>query len=84
MAPSSAHRAEPPSRPRYGAVNYEDPNYNVQLPVFAIHGDHDDPGGEGGLSALVAAAALELTNRGVTVVTVETDATGAQARVPLP
>ena len=37
-----------PSQYRYGAVNYEDPNYNVQLPVFAIHGNLDEPGGEGG------------------------------------
>jgi double-strand break repair protein MRE11 len=27
----------PPSR-RFGVVNYEDPNYNVGMPVFSIHG----------------------------------------------
>eukprot|EP00966_Prymnesium_polylepis_P213242 4938866-Prymnesium_polylepis.1 len=47
---------------RWGQVNYEDPNYNVQLPVFAIHGDHDDPGGEGGLSALDILASANLIN----------------------
>ncbi|OQR69017.1 double-strand break repair protein MRE11-like [Tropilaelaps mercedesae] len=26
-------------------VNYEDPNINVSLPVFTIHGNHDDPVG---------------------------------------
>lgn len=26
-------------------VNYEDPNYNVSIPVFSIHGNHDDPAG---------------------------------------
>ena len=26
-------------------VNYEDPNYNIGLPVFSIHGNHDDPTG---------------------------------------
>lgn len=26
-------------------VNYEDPNYNVAMPVFAISGNHDDSGG---------------------------------------
>lgn len=26
-------------------VNYEDPNFNVSLPIFAIHGNHDDPSG---------------------------------------
>lgn len=24
-------------------VNYEDPNLNVSMPVFSIHGNHDDP-----------------------------------------
>lgn len=27
-------------------VNYEDPNYNVSIPVFAIAGNHDDATGE--------------------------------------
>ena len=29
-----------------GMANYEDPNCNVSLPVFSIHGNHDDPAGE--------------------------------------
>lgn len=33
-------------------VNYEDPNLNVSLPVFSIHGNHDDPTGEEQISAL--------------------------------
>ena len=33
-------------------VNYEDPDINVAIPVFAIHGNHDDPSGEGAYSAL--------------------------------
>ena len=24
-------------------MNYEDPNYNIDLPVFIVHGNHDDP-----------------------------------------
>lgn len=28
-------------------MNYEDPNYAVSLPVFCIHGNHDDPSREG-------------------------------------
>ena len=24
-------------------VNYEDDNLNISLPIFAIHGNHDDP-----------------------------------------
>ena len=35
-------------------ANYEDPNLNVAIPVFAIHGNHDDPTGYG----LPAAPAL--------------------------
>lgn len=30
---------------RFGHVNYEDPHFNVGLPVFSIHGNHDDPAG---------------------------------------
>jgi len=30
---------------RFGHVNYEDPHFNVGLPVFTIHGNHDDPAG---------------------------------------
>ena len=29
-------------------MNYEDPNYNVSIPVFTIHGNHDDPAGVSG------------------------------------
>jgi double-strand break repair protein MRE11 len=35
-----------------GCVNYEDPNVNVDLPLFMIHGNHDDPGGESNLSVM--------------------------------
>lgn len=24
-------------------VNFEDPNINISIPVFSIHGNHDDP-----------------------------------------
>jgi len=30
---------------RFPVVNYEDPNYNISIPVFSIHGNHDDPAG---------------------------------------
>lgn len=48
--------------PNFGVVNYEDPNYNIQLPVFSIHGNHDDPSREGGgsNSAQQSLAALDL------------------------
>ena len=29
----------------FETVNYEDPNLNVGIPVFSIHGNHDDPCG---------------------------------------
>ncbi|RMZ76360.1 hypothetical protein DV738_g4963, partial [Chaetothyriales sp. CBS 135597] len=38
--------------PYFGHVNYEDPDINVSIPVFSIHGNHDDPSGEGHFSAL--------------------------------
>ena len=31
----------------FPAINYEDPNLNVAIPVFSIHGNHDDPQGAG-------------------------------------
>lgn len=36
----------------FNTVNYEDPNINVSVPVFAISGNHDDATGEGFLSPL--------------------------------
>jgi DNA repair exonuclease SbcCD nuclease subunit len=38
-------RANGPSR--WPGVNFEDENMNVGLPVFSIHGNHDDPQGTG-------------------------------------
>jgi len=43
-------------------VNYEDPNYNISIPVFSIHGNHDDPAGEGLLAALDLLSATNLVN----------------------
>ncbi|KAI1765885.1 DNA repair exonuclease [Hypoxylon sp. FL1150] len=36
----------------FGHVNYEDPDINVSIPVFSIHGNHDDPSGDGNYCAL--------------------------------
>ncbi|EAT37438.1 AAEL010595-PA [Aedes aegypti] len=33
-------------------VNYEDPNMNIAIPMFSIHGNHDDPSGFGRISSL--------------------------------
>lgn len=36
----------------FPTVNYEDPDINVSIPVFSIHGNHDDPSGEGHFCSL--------------------------------
>lgn len=36
----------------FNHVNYEDPDINVAIPVFSIHGNHDDPSGEGHFCSL--------------------------------
>ncbi|KAI0305362.1 DNA repair exonuclease [Multifurca ochricompacta] len=38
----------------FSAINYEDGNLNVAIPVFSIHGNHDDPQGAGPEGALCA------------------------------
>ena len=36
----------------FNHVNYEDEDINIAIPVFSIHGNHDDPSGEGHFAAL--------------------------------
>lgn len=43
-------------------VNYEDANINVGIPVFSIHGNHDDPTGDGHYAALDLLAVSGLIN----------------------
>lgn len=43
-------------------VNYLDPNLNVAIPVFSIHGNHDDPSGLGQFCALEMLSAAGLIN----------------------
>lgn len=33
-------------------INYEDPDINIAIPVFSIHGNHDDPSGDGHFCSL--------------------------------
>lgn len=33
-------------------ANYEDPDMNISIPVFSIHGNHDDPSGDGHFCSL--------------------------------
>lgn len=37
---------------RFGVANYQDPNFNIGMPVFSIHGNHDDPMGDNNLAAI--------------------------------
>ena len=57
--------AESRSGTSFPFVNYEDANLNVSMPVFSIHGNHDDPQGlgqDGSLSALDILSAAGLLN----------------------
>ncbi|KAL2918977.1 meiotic recombination [Polyrhizophydium stewartii] len=47
---------------RFATVNYQDPNFNVSIPVFSIHGNHDDPSGGGNLCALEVLSVAGLVN----------------------
>ncbi|KAG8823390.1 meiotic recombination [Serendipita sp. 400] len=42
----------------FPAINYEDPNLNVGIPFFSIHGNHDDPQGVGGHEGALCALDL--------------------------
>ena len=48
--------------PNRGIVNFEDEHVNVALPIFAIHGNHDDPSGQENLSALDILSSCSLIN----------------------
>jgi double-strand break repair protein MRE11 len=43
-------------------VNYEDPYASVDLPIFSIHGNHDDPTRDGGSDMLAALDLLAVSN----------------------
>uniref|UniRef100_A0A0E0ARJ5 Mre11 DNA-binding domain-containing protein n=1 Tax=Oryza glumipatula TaxID=40148 RepID=A0A0E0ARJ5_9ORYZ len=47
---------------RFGRVNFEDPNFNIGLPVFTVHGTHDGPAGVDGLSATDILSACNFVN----------------------
>ncbi|TPX67344.1 hypothetical protein SpCBS45565_g03855 [Spizellomyces sp. 'palustris'] len=47
---------------RFATVNYQDPNFNIGMPVFSIHGNHDDPSGDGSLCALDLLSVAGLVN----------------------
>ncbi|NXJ33177.1 MRE11 protein, partial [Ciconia maguari] len=43
-------------------VNYQDQNLNISIPIFSIHGNHDDPTGADALSALDILSCAGLLN----------------------
>eukprot|EP00878_Enallax_costatus_P038248 GHUV01043428.1.p1 GENE.GHUV01043428.1~~GHUV01043428.1.p1 ORF type:complete len:122 (+),score=33.77 GHUV01043428.1:462-827(+) len=45
-----------------GVVNFHNPNLNIGLPVFTIHGNHDDPAGPDNLSAVDLLSTCGLVN----------------------
>eukprot|EP01065_Artemidia_motanka_P026962 TRINITY_DN3219_c0_g2_i1.p1 TRINITY_DN3219_c0_g2~~TRINITY_DN3219_c0_g2_i1.p1 ORF type:complete len:682 (+),score=197.30 TRINITY_DN3219_c0_g2_i1:52-2046(+) len=46
----------------FGCANFQDPNLNVAYPVFAIHGNHDNPVSEHQLSAMDLLSVSGLVN----------------------
>ena len=46
----------------HGLVNFEDPFNSVDLPIFSIHGNHDDPTRDGGTETLAALDLLAVSN----------------------
>ncbi|CAI5478401.1 unnamed protein product [Closterium sp. Yama58-4] len=46
----------------FGHVNYEDEHYNVGMPVFTVHGNHDDPAGIDNLLAVDILSSCNLVN----------------------
>ena len=45
-----------------GSVNYDSPFLSIGMPVFSIHGNHDDPSREGGPEPLAALDVLSACN----------------------
>ncbi|KAK3534717.1 hypothetical protein QTP86_023778 [Hemibagrus guttatus] len=47
---------------RFPWVNYQDENLNISIPIFSVHGNHDDPTGADGLCALDVLSCAGLVN----------------------
>lgn len=50
---------------RFNQINFLDGNYNIQMPIFAIHGNHDAPASDGAsdpISALEILSSCGLIN----------------------
>ncbi len=46
----------------FGHVNYEDQDINISIPVFSIHGNHDEPSGTGNFCSLEILQVAGLVN----------------------
>lgn len=55
-------QAENFRNPVTGVVNYQDPYYSIDLPIFSIHGNHDDPSRDSGGELLAALDLLAVSN----------------------
>ena len=53
--------SDPAQNFRAGQVNYQDSNFAIDLPIFSIHGNHDDPTRDGG-DLLAALDLLSISN----------------------
>lgn len=54
--------SDPSKTFRSGTINYMDENYSVDLPIFSIHGNHDDPTRDVAGETLAALDLLSVTN----------------------
>ncbi|XP_028817457.1 double-strand break repair protein MRE11 isoform X2 [Denticeps clupeoides] len=50
------------SNSKFPWVNYQDENLNISIPIFSVHGNHDDPTGVDGLCALDVLSVAGLLN----------------------
>ncbi|XP_062843975.1 double-strand break repair protein MRE11 [Trichomycterus rosablanca] len=50
------------SNSKFPWVNYQDENLNISIPIFSVHGNHDDPTGADGLCALDILSCAGLVN----------------------
>ncbi|XP_056613563.1 double-strand break repair protein MRE11 [Triplophysa dalaica] len=50
------------SQSKFPWVNYLDENLNISMPVFSVHGNHDDPTGADGLCAIDLLSCAGLVN----------------------
>jgi hypothetical protein len=65
---------------RFPFANFEDPNHNIDLPVFSIHGNHDDPSREGARQVVRCLCCLQVILPSLKVVVVRPAVAGSHRR----